>query len=412
METIVERPAALDVHKAQVTACVRVPDECGRREQHVAEFATTVRGLLALRDWLAGHGVTQVVMEATGVYWKAPWAILEDEFECLLVNARHVKQVPGRKTDVSDAAWLCQLAEAGLLKGSFVPPKPIRQLRNLTRYRKTQIQERAREVNRLHKALEDAGIKLDCVATDILGKSGRDMLDALVAGETDPDVLADLARRQMRKKIPALREALQGHVDAHHRMWIGAILRHIDFLDEQIEQLTGMIAEQIRPYAPAVELLCTIPGIQHRGAECIIGEIGTDTTAFATARHLASWAGQCPGNDKSAGKRRSGRTRNGSKWLDFALEEAAMAAIRVHEGYIAAQYRRLKPRRGHKRALGAIKHTMICAIWHMLCTGETYRDLGGDYFTNRNPERQTRRLVKQLERLGHHVTLTQEAAAA
>jgi transposase len=412
METIVERPAALDVHKAQVTACVRVPDKRGRREQHVAEFATTVRGLLALRDWLAAHRVQQVVMEATGVYWKAPWAILEDEFECVLVNARHVKQVPGRKTDVSDAAWLCQLAEAGLLKASFVPPKPIRQLRNLTRYRKTQIQERAREVNRLHKALEDAGIKLDCVATDILGKSGRDMLDALVAGETNPDVLADLARRQMRKKIPALREALQGHVDSHHRLWIGAILRHIDFLDEQIEQLTGMIEEQIRPFAPAVELLCTIPGIQRRGAECIIGEIGTDMTAFATARHLASWAGQCPGNDKSAGKRRSGRTRNGSKWLDFALEEAAMAAIRVREGYIAAQYRRLKPRRGHKRALGAIKHTMICAIWHMLLTGETYRDLGRDYFTTRDPERQTRRLVKQLERLGHHVTLTHEAAAA
>jgi transposase len=219
VETIVERPAALDVHKARVTACVRVPTSGGRREQQVAEFATTVRGLLALRDWLAAHGVDQVVMEATGVYWKAPWAILEDEFECLLVNARHVKQVPGRKTDVSDAAWLCQLAEAGLLKASFVPPKPVRQLRNLTRYRKTQIQERQREVNRLHKALEDAGIKLDCVAADILGKSGRDMLDALVAGTTDPAVLADLARRQMRKKISALREALAGHVDAHHRLW-------------------------------------------------------------------------------------------------------------------------------------------------------------------------------------------------
>jgi transposase len=368
--------------------------------------------MLALRDWLAGHGVTQVAMEATGVYWKAPWAILEDEFDCMLVNARHVKQVPGRKTDVSDAAWLCQLAEAGLLKANFVPPKPIRQLRNLTRYRKTQIQERAREVNRLHKALEDAGVKLDTVAADILGKSGRDMLDALVAGETDPEVLADLARRQMRKKIPALREALAGHFDAHHRLWIGAILRHIDFLDEQIEQLTGMIEEQIRPFAPAVELLCTIPGIQRRGAECIIGEIGTDMSCFATARHLASWAGQCPGNDKSAGKRRSGKTRDGSKWLDFALEEAAMAAIRVKGHYLEAQYRRLKPRRGHKRALGAIKHTMICAIWHMLATGETYRDLGGDYFTNRNPERQTRRLVAQLERLGHHVTLTDGAAAA
>jgi transposase len=412
VETIVERPAALDVHKERVTACVRVPTTGGRREQHVAEFATTVRGLLGLRDWLAAHRVQQVVMEATGVYWKAPWAILEDEFECLLVNARHVKQVPGRKTDVSDAAWLCQLAEAGLLRASFVPPRPIRQLRNLTRYRKTQIQERQREVNRLHKALEDAGIKLDCVATDILGKSGRDMLDALVSGTTDPGVLADLARRQMRKKIPALREALAGHFDAHHALWVGAILAHIDFLDEQIDQLTQMIEEQIRPFAPAVELLCTIPGIQRRGAECIIGEIGVDMSAFPSARHLASWAGQCPGNDQSAGKRRSGRTRNGSKWLDYALEEAAMATIRVKAGYLAALYQRLRPRRGHKRALGAIKHSIICAIWHMLCTGETYRDLGGDYFTNRDPERQTKRLVAQLERLGHHVTLQERAAAA
>jgi transposase len=411
VERIVERPAALDVHKTQVTACARVPGVRGRREQHVAGFATTVRGLLALRDWLAGHGVTQVVMEATGVYWKAPWAILEDEFECVLVNARHVKQVPGRKTDVSDAAWLCQLAEAGLLKANFVPPKPIRQLRNLTRYRKTQIQERAREVNRLHKALEDAGIKLDTVAADILGKSGRDMLDALVAGETDPDVLAELARRQMRKKIPALREALTGHFDAHHRLWVGAILRHIDFLDEQIEHLTGMSEEQIRPFAPAVELVCTMTGIQRRGAQCIIGEIGTDMTQFATARHLASWAGHCPGNDQSAGKRRSGKTRDGSKWLDFALEEAAMAAIRVKANYPAAQYQRLKPRRGHKRALGAVKHTLLSAIWHMLSTGETYRDLGADYFTQRDPERQIKRLVKQLERLGHSVTLAEGAAA-
>jgi transposase len=238
------------------------------------------------------------------------------------------------------------------------------------------------------------------------------MLDALVAGETNPDVLAELARKQLRKKIPALREALAGHFDAHHRMWIGAILRHIDFLDEQIEQLTAMIEEHIGPFAPAVELLCTIPGIQRRGAECVIGEIGADMTRFATSRHLASWAGQCPGNDQSAGKRRSGRTRDGSKWLDFALEEAAMAAIRVKGHYLEAQYRRLKPRRGHKRALGAIKHTMLGAIWHMLTTGETYRDLGGDFFINRDPQRQTRRLVAQLERLGHAVTLTEGAAAA
>jgi len=411
METIVERSAALDVHKAQVTACVRVPGARGAREQHVAEFQTTVRGLLGLRDWLAALGVTQVAMEATGVFWKPVWAILEDEFECLLVNARHVKQVPGRKTDVSDAEWLCRLLEAGLLRASFVPPKPIRQLRNLTRYRKTQIQERQREVNRLHKALEDTGIKLDCVAADILGKSGRDMLDALVAGTTDPVVLAELARRQMRKKIPALRDALEGRFDAHHALWIGAILRHVDFLDEQIDRLSDAIEEQIRPFQRAVELICTMTGFQQRGAECVIAEIGADMSVFQTDRHLVSWAGRCPGNDQSAGKRRSGKTRNGSKWLDYALEEAAMAAIRVKGTYLAAQYQRLKPRCGHKKALGAVKHTMLSAIWHMLSTGETYRDLGGDYFTNRNPERQTKRLVKQLERLGHRVTLEEAVPA-
>jgi transposase len=411
METIVERPAALDVHKAQVTVCARVPGPSGERVQDLAEFPTTVRGLLALRDWLAERRVTQVAMEATGVFWKPVWYVLEDDFELLLVNARHVKQVPGRKTDVSDAEWLCRLLEAGLLRASFVPPKPIRQLRNLTRYRKTQIQERQREVNRLHKALEDAGIKLDCVASDILGKSGRDMLDALVAGISDPTVLADLARRQLRTKIPLLQEALQGHFDAHHRLWIGSILRHIDFLDDQIEQLSAAIEEQIRPFWTAVELICTMTGFQQRGAECVIAEIGADMSIFATHRHLASWSAQCSGNDESAGKRRSGKTRNGSKWLDYALEEAALAATRSKDGYLAAQYRRLKPRRGHKKALGAVKHTMICAIWHMLSTGETYHDLGGDYYTRRDPERQTRRLVAQLERLGHRVTLEEAEAA-
>ncbi len=411
METIVERPGALDVHKEQVTACVRVPAEGGRREQQIAEFATTVRGLLALRDWLAAHRVTQVTMEATGVFWKPVWAILEDEFECVLVNARHVKQVPGRKTDVSDAAWLCQLAEAGLLRASFVPPKPIRTLRNLTRYRKTQIQERQREANRLHKALEDTGIKLDCVATNILGVSGRLMLDALIAGTTDPQVLAELAKGALRRKIPALREALEGRFDRHHALWISAILNHIDFLDEQIDALSEAIEEEIRPFAPVVELLCSIPGIAHRGAECIIAEIGVDMSVFATEKHLASWAGQCPGNDQSAGKRRSGKTRKGSKWLDYALEEAAMAALRAKDNYLAAQYQRLRPRRGHKKALGAVKHSILTTIWHMLQTGELYRDLGGDYFRKRDPERQTKRLIKQLEALGHHVTL-QEAMAA
>src|SRR4051812_41623621 len=343
METIVERPAALDVHKAQVTACVRVPDERGRREQHVAEFQTTVRGLLGLRDWLAAHRVEQVVMEATGVYWKAPWAILEDEFECLLVNARHVKQVPGRKTDVSDAAWLCRLAEAGLLKASFVPPKPIRQFRNLTRYRKTQIQERPREGNRLHKALEDAGIKLDCVAADVLGKSGRDMLDALVAGTTDPEVLAQLARRQMRKKIPQLQEALAGHFDAHHALWIGAILAHIDFLDDQIDRLSDAIEEQIRPFAAAVELLCTVVGIQRRGAECILAEIGADLTRFASPRHLASWPDSVPATpNRPASAARARRATAPSGWTSRS-KKPPWPPSASRQTTPAAQYRRLKP---------------------------------------------------------------------
>lgn len=410
METIVERPAGLDVHKAQVTACVRTPAEGGGRDQHVAEFPTTVQGLLTLRDWLAAHRVSQVTMEATGVYWKPVWAILEDEFECVLVNARHVKQVPGRKTDVSDAAWICQLAEAGLLRASFVPPKPIRALRNLTRYRKTQIQERQREANRLHKALEDTGIKLDCVASDILGKSGRAMLAALIEGTTDPEVLAELAKGRLRAKIPDLREALEGRFDHLHSVWVGAILAHVDFLDEQIAGLSEAIEEQIAPFESAVELLRSIPGVQRRTAEVIIAEIGTDMSRFPSAKHLASWAGQCPGNDQSAGRRRSGRTRKGSKWLDWALEEAALAAVRSKDVYLAAQYQRLRPRRGHKKALGAVKHSILVAVWHMLSTGELYRELGGEYFRRRDPERITKRLVTQLEALGHSVSL--EAAAA
>jgi transposase len=412
MDVIVERPGALDVHKAQVTACVRVPDEQGARVQHLAEFKTTVRGLLALRDWLKAHRVTQVAMEATGVYWKPVWHVLEDDFELLLVNARHVKQVPGRKTDVKDAEWLCRLTEAGLLRGSFVPPKPIRELRLLTRYRKAQIAERQREANRLHKALEDTGIKLDCVATDILGVSGRAMLDALINGTTDPVVLADLAKGRMRAKIPALREALEGRFDELHALLIGAILAHLDFLDQQIEVLSGAIEVKLAPFAAAVDLLRTIPGIEVRTAQNVIAEIGTDMTQFPSADHLASWGGQCPGNHQSAGKRRSGKSRKGSKWLNQALKEAAMAALRTNDSYLQALYRRKKSQLGHARALGAVKHSILCAMWHMLTTGELYRDLGGDYYQRRDPERQTRRLVAQLERLGHTVTLQETPLAA
>ncbi len=405
MERIVERPGALDVHKASVTACVRVWQ--GRKlEERMAEFATTVHGLLALGDWLEALGVRQVAMEATGVYWKPVWAVLEDRFELMLVNARHVKQVPGRKTDIKDAQWLCQLLEAGLLKASFVPPKPIRTLRNLTRYRKTQISDRQREANRLHKILEDTGIKLGCVASDILGKSGRDMLDALVSGTTDPNVLADLARGQLRKKLPALREALVGRFADEHALIVGQILAHIDYLDEAIDRLSAEIEQQIAPFAAQRDLLMSIPGVKQRSAEVIISEIGVDMSVFATPKHLASWAKVSPGNDQSAGKRRSGKTGKGDKWLRATLNESANAAARTKDSYHAAQYQRLRGRRGHSKAVTAVGHSILTAVWHMLQTGELYRDLGGDYFIRQNPDRLTKRLVRQLQALGHQVTLT------
>jgi transposase len=392
-------------------ACVRVWE--GRElKEHIAEFQTTVQGLLALRDWLEALGVKRVAMEATGVYWRPVWAVLEDRFELMLVNARHVKAVPGRKTDIKDAQWLCQLLEAGLLKASFVPPKPIRTLRNLTRYRKTQINDRSREAARLHKILEDTGIKLGCVATDIMGKSGRDMLDALVAGTTDPAVLADLARGLLRKKIPALREALEGRFDSEHALIVGQILAHIDFLDEAIDRLSAEIEERIAPFAAQRDLLMTIPGVKQRNAEVLIAEIGVDMSAFPTPKHLASWAKVCPGNDESAGKRRSGRSGKANKWLRSTLTEAANAAAKTKDSYLAAQYQRLRGRRGHSKAVTAVGHSILTAAWHMLHNGELYNDLGGDYFTRQNPDRLTKRLVRQLEALGHSVTLQPREVAA
>ena len=350
-----------------MTACVRTPGADGGREPHFAEFPTTVAGLLALRDWLAAHGVTQVMMEATGVYWKPVWAILEDEFELMLVNARHVKQVPGRKTDMSDAAWLCQLAEAGLLRASFVPPKPIRDAQQPDALSQDADPgaRSARPTGCTRRSRTPAS-SLTASPRDILGVSGRAMLDALVAGTTDPEVLAELARGKLRKKMPALREALEGRFDRMHALWIGSILAHIDFLDEQIDQLTVAIGEQIAPFERAVELLCTITGVQRRTAEAIIAEIGVDMSIFPTAKELASWAGQCPGNDQSAGKRRSGKTRRGSKWLDWALEEAALAATRSKDTYLAAQYARQAAPRPQEsaRRRQALDHRRLLAHAH------------------------------------------------
>ena len=407
MDRLVERCAGLDVHKASVTACVRIATGEGEgTRQEIREFATTTQGLLLLRDWLASFEVTLVGMEATGVYWKPVYYMLEDDFECWLLNARHLKNVPGRKTDVKDAEWICQLVEHGLVRPSFVPPKEIRELRNLTRYRKAQIEERTREIQRLDKVLQDAGIKLSCLATRVLGASGRAMLDALVSGTTDPEVLAELARGRLRSKLPALRDALEGCFSSHHALMVGKILAHVDYLDESIGDLSAEIERVTAPFSDDVELLDTIPGIDRRMAETLIAEIGVDMDQFPTHKHLASWAGMCPGNEESAGKRRSGKTRKGSKWLRSALTESARAAARSKGTYLAAQYARLKGRRGSKKAAIAVGHSILVIAYHVLAREVPYEELGEDYFhRQRSSEAYAKRLVRQLERLGHKVAL-------
>jgi transposase len=406
MDRIVERCAGLDVHKDSVTACVRVPGAPGRRHQETQTFGTTTRSLLALRDWLAGFGVTVVGMESTGVYWKPVYALLEDDFDPWLLNAHHLKAVPGRKTDVKDAEWICQLIEHGLVRASFVPPRDIRELRDLTRYRKALIQERTREVQRLDKVLQDAGIKLSSVASDMLGVSGRAMLAGLVEGTRDPAVLAELAKGQLRKKLPQLREALAGRFHGHHALLVGELLAHVEYLEDAIERLSQEVERRLAPFAAELALLDTIPGVDRRAAEVILAEIGADMTRFPTARHLASWAGRCPGHDESAGKRRTGRMRKGSKWLAITLTECANAIVRTKRTYLASQYARIKGRRGHKKAIGAVAHSILTIAYHVLQRGRPYADLGPDYLLLRdNAAAYTKRLVRQLERLGHKVTL-------
>jgi transposase len=357
MEVIYDVCAGLDVHKKTIMACLRTKSEPGRRSE-LRGFSTTTKGLLELSDWLRSAGCTHVAMESTGVYWRPVYQILEDEFELLLVNAQHVKMVPGRKTDVKDSEWLAQLLEHGLLRSSFVPPPPIRQLRELTRYRRQLVQERAREANRVQKTLETANIKLGDVATDVLGVSGLAMLRALVAGERDPERLADLARGALKKKREALTEALFGRFTAHHAFLIGSMLEHIGFLDEQIAAFDERIRQQVQPFEPQISLLDAIPGIARRSAEQIIAELGPDMARFPTAGHAASWAGLCPGNNESAGKRRTGRTRKGNRWLRSALVESARGAVRKRDCYLSSEYRHVARRRGDQRAIVAVAHSL------------------------------------------------------
>ena len=412
MEVVVERCAVLDVHRDTVVACARTPDPSSGRREEVASFGTTTSQLLELADWLSERKVTLVAMEATGIYWKPVHWVLEGSVpEVWVINARHMRNVPGRKTDVNDAIWGASLIEHGLVRPSFIPPEPFRALRDLTRYRKAITEERAREVQRLHKVLEDAGVKLSSVASSVLTKSGRAMIDALIAGERDTTVLAEMAKGRLRAKIPQLQDALAGRFNEHHALIASAMLARIDQIDTTIETLGERIDELLDPYEAAVTLLVTIPGVSRRTAQVILAEIGADMSRFPSAGHLASWAGMCPGNNESAGKRKSGRTRKGSKWLRKALIEAGQAAGRTKNTYLAAQYAQIRGRRGPQRAAVAVGHSILVICWHLLTNGEPYNDLGGDYFDKRrNSNRRQRRLVAQLEALGHKVTLEPAAA--
>ncbi len=411
METLIERCAGLDVHKDTVVACVRRPGPDGQRQVETRTFGTTTGDLLDMRDWLADQGVTLVGMEATGVYWKPVYYVLEDAMECWLLNARHLRNVPGRKTDMADAAWIAQLVENGLVRPSFVPPKPIRELRNLTRYRRAQIDERSRESQRLDKILQDAGIKLSSVATDIRGVSGRTILAALVAGETDGQQLADLAKGRLRKKLPELEAALQGRFSRHHALIVGEILAKLDYQDELIERLSEEVDRAIAPFAQQVQLLDTIPGVDRRIAETLIAEIGVDMGRFGSSARLASWAGVCPGQHESAGKSRGGKTRPGPRWLRAHLAEAANAASRKKGTYLSAQYARLRGHRGPAKANLAVAHSILVSAFHILDLMVPYQDLGADWFVRRHsPERHARKLVGQLAALGYEVALTEKAA--
>ena len=409
MDTMIARAAGIDVHQATMVVTVRVPAGEGHQRVETQTFGATSAELVGLRDWLEAHGVTHVALESTGVYWRPLYYLLEETFTLVLVNMKHLAHVPGRKSDVRDSEWLAQLLACGLLRGSLVPPAPIRDLRDLTRYRKRQVDDRTQEVNRLHRTLEDAGLKLATVMSDILGVSGRAMLAALLDGSTDVVAIADLARGRLRRKLPALQAALQGRLRPHQAFLVAEILAKIDYLEEMLERLTAEVDRHLAPFEPALANLLTIPGVGRTTATTLVAETSGDMSRFPSAAHLCSWAGMCPGQDESAGKRRRGKTRNGNKFLRTALVEAAWAATHTKQTALRARYYRIKRQRGHKRALVAVGHQILEIAYYILRDGVTHQELGAQYYDQRQRDRTLRRNVKQLEALGFVVTLTPAA---
>lgn len=406
MQIVYERCAGLDVHKKSVMACLITPAANGQRRKERQTFSTMTSDLVRLRQWLTEQQCSQVAMESTGVFWRPIFNILEGHVEVMVVNAQHIKAVPGRKTDIKDAEWIADLLQHGLLRPSFIPPPWQRIVRELTRSRTSLGEERSRVIARLQKGLEDANIKLASVASDLMGKSAQQMLQALIDGELTPEAMAQFARGRMRSKRELLVQALTGHLQAHHRFLLAEHLKHLSELQDGIARLSAEIAERLQPYEKLLARLETIPGIKRRLAEVILAEIGSDMRRFPSAQHLASWAGICPGNHESGGKRLSGKTRKGSQWLRTALVEAAHAASHCKDSYLSAQYHRLAFRRGKKRAAVALAHTLLIIVYHMLAREEDYQELGGTYFDGLDRDKKEKSLVRQLERLGFEVALT------